>query len=94
MSEVGTPLDASNIVHAYQRELARAGLPKQRLHDARHSVATFWLELGIPVRVVADLLGHSQVSLTMNVYQHVVPTMRKEAADRLEAMFAEPVAVS
>jgi integrase len=73
-----------------RRRRGRRGqdLPRQRFHDARHSVATFWLELGIPTRVVADLLGHSQVSLTMNVYQHVVPTMRKEASDRLEAMYA------
>ena len=90
VSEVGTPLDSSNVVHAYQRELERAGLPRQRFHDARHSVATFWLGLGIPARVVADMLGHSQVSLTLNVYSHVVPTMRREAADRLDAMFAEP----
>lgn len=87
VSEVGTPLDVSNVGHSYQRELQRAGLPRQRFHDARHSVATFWLALGIPARVVADMLGHSQVGLTLNVYSHVVPTMRREAADRLDAMF-------
>lgn len=89
VSEVGTPIDSSNVVHAYQRELERAGVPRQRFQHARHSVATFWLALGIPARVVADMLGHSQVSLTLNVYSHVVPTMRPEAADRLDAMFAE-----
>lgn len=88
VSEIGTPLDASNVVHAYQRELARAGLPRQRFHDARHSVATFWLAAGVPARVVADMLGHSQVSLTLNVYTHVVPTLRREAQDRLEAILS------
>ena len=88
VSEVGTPLDASNVVHAYQRELERAGLPRQRFHDARHSVATFWLGVGVPARVVADMLGHSQVSLTLNIYSHVVPTMRRDAADRLEAILS------
>ncbi len=86
VSEVGTPLDSSNVVHAYQRALERAGLPRQRFHDARHSVATFWLAAGVPARVVADMLGHSQVSLTLNVYTHVLPTLRREAADRLDAI--------
>ncbi len=88
VSEVGTPLDASNVVHVYQRELARASLPRQRFHDARHSVATFWLAAGVPARVVADMLGHSQVSLTLNVYTHVLPTLRRDAADRLDALLA------
>ena len=86
VSEVGTPLDPSNVIHTYQRELARAGLPRQRFHDTRHSVATFWLAAGVPARVVADMLGHSQVSLTLNVYTHVVPSLRREAADRLDAI--------
>ncbi len=86
VSEVGTPLDSSNVVHAYQRALERAGLPRQRFHDARHSVATFWLAAGVPARVVADMLGHSQVSLTLNVYTHVLPTLRRDAADRLDAI--------
>jgi integrase len=86
VSELGTPLDGSNVVHAYQRELRRAGLPRQRFHDARHSVATFWLACGVPARVVADMLGHSQVSLTLNVYTHVLPTLRRDAADRLDLL--------
>ena len=55
-------------------------------HDARHSVATFWLAAGVPARVVADMLGHSQVSLTLNVYTHVLPTLRRDAANRLDAI--------
>jgi integrase len=49
-------------------------------------VATFWLAAGVPARVVADMLGHSQVSLTLNVYTHVLPTLRRDAADRLDAV--------
>jgi integrase len=86
VSDVGTPLDASNVVHAYQLALKRAGLPRQRFHDARHSVATFWLAAGVPARVVADMLGHSQVSLTLNVYTHVLPTLRRDAANALDAI--------
>jgi site-specific recombinase XerD len=46
--------------------------------------------LGIATRVVADMLGHAQISLVADVYQHVVPTMRREASDALNAMLATP----
>lgn len=86
VSEVGTPLDGSNITHSYQRELARAGLPRQRLHDARHSCASFWIAAGVPIKQVADMLGHSQISLTLNTYAHVFDYQQAEARDKLGAL--------
>jgi integrase len=56
-----------------------------RLHDARHSAATTLLALGVPVRVVADLLGHAQTRITQDTYQHVLPALAQEAADRMGA---------
>lgn len=58
-----------------------------RLHDLRHSTATYLLAAGVPARVVMELLGHSQISLTLNTYSHVLPTMLDDAAARLEAVF-------
>jgi integrase len=85
-SEIGTPLDSSNVVHAYQRELLRAGLPRQRFHDTRHAVATFWVASGVPIKVVSEMLGHSQISLTLNTYSHVHEYQRADARERLGSL--------
>ncbi len=90
VSEVGTPLDSANVLHQYQRAVTGAGLPHQRLHDARHGVATLWIAAGVSMRVVADLLGHSTTSLTMNTYAHVLPTAHRDAADRLAGILEAP----
>lgn len=54
-----------------------------RLHDARHSTATTLLALGVDVRIVADILGHSQTRVTSDTYQHVLPAIAQDAAGRL-----------
>jgi len=81
----GTPLDAHNVVRAYKAVLARAGIAPRRFHDLRHSCATLLLVQGTPMRVVMDLLGHSQIALTANTYSHVLPELQREAASRMEA---------
>ena len=63
--------------------LADAGLPRQRFHDLRHCCASLLLAQNVHPRVVMELLGHSQIGLTMNTYAHVMPTARREAADLL-----------
>jgi integrase len=85
-SSVGTPLDGTNVTHRLQQLLAAAGLPRMRFHDLRHGAATLLLAAGVHPRVVMETLGHSQISLTMNTYSHVVPALQRDAADRLEAM--------
>ncbi|HCF99021.1 MAG TPA: hypothetical protein DEV93_00590 [Chloroflexi bacterium] len=70
---IGTPLDGSNVTKSFQKLLARAGLPKRRFHDLRHSCATLLLVQNVAPRVVMEILGHSQISLTMNTYSHVLP---------------------
>lgn len=81
---LGTPLDPSNVTHRLQAALVAAGLPRQRFHDLRHCCATLLLAQGVPARVVQDVLGHSQVSLTLGTYSHVMPTMLQEAADAMD----------
>ena len=54
--------------------------------DLRHSCASLLLVQGTPMRVVMDLLGHSQISLTANLYSHVLPELRREAATDMEAI--------
>ena len=57
-------------------------LPNIRLHDLRHSCATLLLVQGVSPRVVIETLGHSQVSLTLNTYSHVLPALQEDAASR------------
>jgi integrase len=56
-----------------------------KLHDARHTAATVMLSLGVPARVAMQVLGHSQISLTLGTYSHVVPELAEDAADRMGA---------
>jgi len=87
---LGRPLDASNVTHAFQKHLARAGLPRQRFHDFRHACASLLLAQGVNPRVVMDILGHSQITLTLNTYSHVLPSLTREAASRMDALLAAP----
>lgn len=89
-STIGTPLNQSNVLHRFQDALASAGLPRQRFHDLRHCCASLLLAQNVPARVVMEQLGHSQISLTMNTYSHVMPAALKQAADALEIAF-EPL---
>ena len=84
----GTPLDPRNMVRQVHELLDRAGLPRKRFHDLRHTCATLLLVQGADLRVVMDVLGHSQISLTANTYQHVVESLKRDAADRMQALFA------
>jgi len=88
-TETGRPLDGTVVSHHFHRQLDRAGIMQRRFHDLRHSCATLLLVQGVSPRVVMDVLGHSQIALTMNTYTHVLPQLRREAAERMEALIAE-----
>jgi hypothetical protein len=68
----------------------RAGLPRRRFDDLRHTAATLLLEANVNTKVVSEMLGHSQVSVTMDLYQHVTPTMQQKAADAFDDLLADP----
>lgn len=84
----GGPLRRSHF-HAQQFKplLIAAGLPPIRFHDLRHTAATLLLSEGVHPKVVQERLGHSQISVTLDTYSHVLPTMQRDAANRLETMF-------
>lgn len=67
--------------------MARQRFGSHRFNSLGESTATNLLAAGVPARVVMELLGHSQISLTLNTYSHVLPTMLDDAAARLEAVF-------
>jgi integrase len=80
----GTPLDGISVTRRFQRILAGAGLPHQRFHDLRHACASLLLAQGVSARVVMETLGHSEISLTLNTYSHVMPAVGREAARRMD----------
>jgi len=82
---IGTPIDPANLLDDFKRILKKSGLPDIRFHDLRHSAASLLLALNVHPRVVMELLGHSQISLTMNTYTHVVPNLLREAVVKLGA---------
>ena len=68
---------------AFYRDAKAAGLPQIGLYGMRHTHATLLLTLGVPVKVVSERLGHTSTQITMDTYQHVLPHMQQEVADKL-----------
>lgn len=89
---VGTPMDGPTVTHRFQALLKKVNLPRMRFHDLRHTCATLLLAQGVHPRVVMEILGHSQISITMNLYSHVIPAMQQEVAARLDAILSPPPA--
>jgi integrase len=85
-TQIGTPIEPRNDYREFKKLLDRAGLPSVRLHDLRHTAASLLIAQGVPARVVMEILGHSQIALTMNTYSHVAPEVSREAADRMAQM--------
>ncbi len=79
----GRPVDRRRDWQDWKSLLKAAGVRDARLHDARHTAATLLLQQGVPARVVMDILGHSQISLTLGTYSQVVPELAQEAAERM-----------
>lgn len=83
-TSVGTPISARNVVRLFQGLCARAEVRPIRFHDLRHTCATLLLAQGVSPRVVQEVLGHSQVSLTLGTYSHVLPQLLTDAAKRID----------
>lgn len=83
----GRFLSSQTIHTLFKKLLSDAGLPHMRFHDLRHSAATILLSMGVHPKVVQELLGHSQISITLDVYSHVLPSMQRETMDKLNDFF-------
>ncbi|MBX3002849.1 MAG: site-specific integrase [Anaerolineales bacterium] len=92
-SVVGTPLNPPNVVREFRSLLKRAGLPKIRFHDLRHTAASLMLNNGVDVLVVSRRLGHSRASITLDVYGHLIPSGQEKAAHVVENLIS-PISVS
>ena len=87
--ETGRPLSG---IHVLRYEilplLKRAGLPRIRFHDLRHSCATLLLGRSVNPKIVSEMLGHSAVAITLDLYSHVLPDMQDTAAAAMDAVLS------
>ena len=83
---IGTALSPRNVGRSFEESIARAGVPRMRLHDLRHVSASLDLANGTSVKAVAARLGHSDPSITLRTYAHVLPHEESAAAERLGAL--------
>ena len=80
----GTHLNPTHdMVKVLKDHLVKAGLPEIRFHDLRHSQATMLLGMKVHPKVVQEILGHSEIAVTMDIYSHVLPTMQEDAMQRI-----------
>ncbi|MFD9970600.1 tyrosine-type recombinase/integrase [Streptomyces sp. NPDC059011] len=85
-TRTGRPVEPRNLSRSFERVSDDAGLPRIRLHDARHGCATLLFAAGVPARVVMEILGHSQIAVTMNIYTHVSDDNRREAMGHMDRL--------
>lgn len=74
----------------FKQLLHDVGLPHMRFHDLRHSAAILLLAMGVHVKVVQELLGHSNITMTLNVYSHVLPSLQQDAMNKISDLFNQP----
>ncbi len=85
-NRLGKPIEPHDLHDAFKALLRKAGLPDIRFHDLRHSAASLMLAQGVPLRSIQDILGHSSIALTANLYAHVGERLKREAADAMDGI--------
>ena len=79
-SQTGGPISPDSVLHMLHRILKRAGLPKVRFHDMRHTFATLAIQNGVDIKTVSGMLGHYSAGFTLDTYAHVTTAAQREAA--------------
>ncbi len=87
-TETGEPRSGFSLNHKLQQVLADNGLPRQRFHDLRHAAATFMIAQGTDLRIVMEVLGHSQIATTANTYAHVRVEATRLAVESVDALLS------
>lgn len=80
---IGTPIDPRNLYRKFQKVCRDAGLGDWHPHELRHSAASLMLAQGVQLQVVSEVLGHSSIRVTADVYGHILAPDRKAAADAI-----------
>jgi integrase len=87
----GQPIYPESIYDCLKILGKRIGVPTITVHMLRHTVASLLLEAGENPKVVQELLGHSSISITLDIYSHLIPGMKQQAIDKLSAMISPKV---
>ena len=82
----GMPLDPAKVTKEFTRVIRTLGLGRVRFHDLRHTHASLMLQAGIHPKIVSERLGHASVSITMDVYSHVLPGLQEDAVHRFSKL--------
>ena len=90
-TEFGDFLSPTTLRLALRRTLTRANLPTIRFHDLRHSAATIMLSRDVHPKMASEMLGHSTIAITLDLYSHVTANMQRQAADAIDAALADPL---
>ena len=77
------PISPDSVLHMLHRVLDRAGLPRIRFHDLRHTFATMALQNGVDVKTLSNILGHFSAGFTLDTYAHVTTGMQQDAANKV-----------
>jgi len=86
----GTPIEPRNLNRHFERLCKQAGVRRIRFHEMRHTCASMLFAAGNEPRVIMDILGHSVVGTTLNLYTHVMPAQHRSAAESMDALFTGP----
>ena len=81
--ELGGFVRPRSMSYEWRKLVEGLDLPRIRLHDLRHTHATLALKAGIHPKVVSERLGHATVGITLDLYSHVVPSLARDAAERI-----------
>ena len=87
-SPTGGPLAPDSVLHMLHRVLERAGLPKMRFHDLRHTFATLALQNGVDIKTVSGMLGHFLAGFTLDTYAHMTTAAQREAAETMDSVLS------
>ena len=82
-------MSPDSVLHMLHRVLKRAGLPKVRFHDLRHTFATLALQNGVDIKTVSGMLGHFSAGFTLNTYTHATAQMKQDAADAIGGVISQ-----
>ena len=88
-SPSGGPISPDSVLHMLHRVLKRAGLPKVRFHDLRHTFATLALQNGVDVKTVSGMLGHFSAGFTLDTYAHITSAAQRQAAKTMGSVLSE-----
>lgn len=84
---IGTPIDSRNLIRVYKNLLKKSNIEYRKFHSLRHTYATRLFEAGVHPKTVQKLMGHSDITTTLNIYTHVNENVKFQAVDKINSLF-------